>query len=406
MRAPMMLIHTVAAGGGSILHFDGARFRVGPDSAGADPGPRLLPPRRAARRHRRQRHAGQADPGSVSRDLRPGQNQPLDADAVRAAFAALAARDRRRPRAGGGRRRLHPDRRRQHGRGDQEDLGAARLRRHPLRAELLRRRRRPARLPRRRCARHDDGADPSALRPALGLWHGPRRQSRAQRQTLARRAARRRRARRDRRQRAAPLRAHGPRRTRGAGRRRSASRRRRPRPRPLLPAPTPSLADRRAGIARRHEARASRTRHRTPLRLHRREQAARRRGDRGRGDRRRRAFEESAAAGHGERSAKAAAAEQTRFFSQGEWHDGQASIVRDALRPGHRIAGPAHDHRAEPDHRRRARLAGASSPRTITSCCARDERRRRSASPSAPRPIRSCWRSSTISSCRSPSRWA
>src|SRR5579872_2982636 len=39
MRAPMMSINTVAAGGGSILHFDGARFRVGPDSAGADPGP-------------------------------------------------------------------------------------------------------------------------------------------------------------------------------------------------------------------------------------------------------------------------------------------------------------------------------------------------------------------------------
>jgi len=39
MRAPMMSIHTVAAGGGSILHFDGARFRVGPDSAGAVPGP-------------------------------------------------------------------------------------------------------------------------------------------------------------------------------------------------------------------------------------------------------------------------------------------------------------------------------------------------------------------------------
>ncbi len=39
MRAPMMQIHTVAAGGGSVLQFDGARFRVGPDSAGADPGP-------------------------------------------------------------------------------------------------------------------------------------------------------------------------------------------------------------------------------------------------------------------------------------------------------------------------------------------------------------------------------
>jgi 5-oxoprolinase (ATP-hydrolysing) len=39
MRAPMMSIHTVAAGGGSVLHFDGARYRVGPDSAGANPGP-------------------------------------------------------------------------------------------------------------------------------------------------------------------------------------------------------------------------------------------------------------------------------------------------------------------------------------------------------------------------------
>ena len=79
MRAPMMLIHTVAAGGGSILHFDGARFRVGPDSAGANPGPELLPPRRAARRHRRQRDGRQAasrissrrfsDPSRTSRSM-------------------------------------------------------------------------------------------------------------------------------------------------------------------------------------------------------------------------------------------------------------------------------------------------------------------------------------------------
>ncbi|MGD1943088.1 MAG: hydantoinase/oxoprolinase family protein, partial [Leptolyngbyaceae cyanobacterium] len=39
LRAPMMAIHTVAAGGGSVLHFDGSRYRVGPDSAGAYPGP-------------------------------------------------------------------------------------------------------------------------------------------------------------------------------------------------------------------------------------------------------------------------------------------------------------------------------------------------------------------------------
>ena len=38
MRAPMMLIHTVAAGGGSILHFDGARFRVGPTAPAPIPG--------------------------------------------------------------------------------------------------------------------------------------------------------------------------------------------------------------------------------------------------------------------------------------------------------------------------------------------------------------------------------
>ncbi|MEG4938881.1 hydantoinase B/oxoprolinase family protein [Microcoleus sp. F4-D5] len=39
LRSPVMAIHTVAAGGGSIVFFDGARYRVGPESAGANPGP-------------------------------------------------------------------------------------------------------------------------------------------------------------------------------------------------------------------------------------------------------------------------------------------------------------------------------------------------------------------------------
>ena len=39
MRVPMMRIHTVAAGGGSVLRFDGGRYQVGPESAGANPGP-------------------------------------------------------------------------------------------------------------------------------------------------------------------------------------------------------------------------------------------------------------------------------------------------------------------------------------------------------------------------------
>jgi 5-oxoprolinase (ATP-hydrolysing) len=90
MRAPMMLIHTVAAGGGSILHFDGARFRVGPDSAGANPGPKC---------YRRGGPLAVTDAnvmvGKLIADFfpkifGPSQNQPLDADAVHAAFAAMA----------------------------------------------------------------------------------------------------------------------------------------------------------------------------------------------------------------------------------------------------------------------------------------------------------------------------
>ncbi len=90
MRAPMMLIHTVAAGGGSILHFDGARFRVGPDSAGANPGPKC---------YRRGGPLAVTDANVMVGKLIPDffpkifgaqQNLPLDADAVREAFAELA----------------------------------------------------------------------------------------------------------------------------------------------------------------------------------------------------------------------------------------------------------------------------------------------------------------------------
>src|SRR5215831_3236138 len=96
MRAPMMLIHTVAAGGGSILHFDGARFRVGPDSAGANPGPKC---------YRRDGPLAVTDANVMVGKLMgdffphifgPQQNQPLDAGAVRAAFADLASEVNRR----------------------------------------------------------------------------------------------------------------------------------------------------------------------------------------------------------------------------------------------------------------------------------------------------------------------
>jgi 5-oxoprolinase (ATP-hydrolysing) len=90
MRAPMMSIHTVAAGGGSILHFDGARFRVGPDSAGADPGPRCYRRGGPLAVTDANLMTGKLIPDFFPKIFGPGQDQPLDAEAVREAFAALA----------------------------------------------------------------------------------------------------------------------------------------------------------------------------------------------------------------------------------------------------------------------------------------------------------------------------
>ncbi|MGG6239724.1 hydantoinase B/oxoprolinase family protein [Nodosilinea sp. AN01ver1] len=90
LRAPMMAIHTVAAGGGSIVSFDGSRYRVGPESAGAYPGPACY------------RHGGplavtdcnvmvgKLQPEFFPHVFGPEGDQPLDAEVVREKFAALA----------------------------------------------------------------------------------------------------------------------------------------------------------------------------------------------------------------------------------------------------------------------------------------------------------------------------
>ena len=90
LRAPMMAIHTVAAGGGSLVSFDGSRYRVGPESAGAYPGPACY------------RHGGplavtdcnvmvgKLQPEFFPHVFGPGGDLPLDADVVREQFAALA----------------------------------------------------------------------------------------------------------------------------------------------------------------------------------------------------------------------------------------------------------------------------------------------------------------------------
>jgi 5-oxoprolinase (ATP-hydrolysing) len=91
MRAPMMRIHTVAAGGGSILHFDGRRYRVGPDSAGANPGPAC---------YRRSGPLCVTDAnvmiGKIQASLfpnvfGPNADEALDENVVREKFTALAA---------------------------------------------------------------------------------------------------------------------------------------------------------------------------------------------------------------------------------------------------------------------------------------------------------------------------
>jgi 5-oxoprolinase (ATP-hydrolysing) len=90
LRAPMLQINTVAAGGGSICSFDGARFRVGPQSAGADPGPAC---------YRRGGPLTITDANLVLGKIRPdffprvfgaAGNEPLDADVVAAKFSTLA----------------------------------------------------------------------------------------------------------------------------------------------------------------------------------------------------------------------------------------------------------------------------------------------------------------------------
>src|ERR1017187_10172986 len=90
MRAPMLSIHTVAAGGGSILHFDGSRYRVGPDSAGADPGPAAYRRGGPLTVTGANVMLGRVQPEHSPRVFGASGDQPLDAGIVRERFAALA----------------------------------------------------------------------------------------------------------------------------------------------------------------------------------------------------------------------------------------------------------------------------------------------------------------------------
>ena len=82
IRAPMMQIHTVAAGGGSICRFDGMRFRVGPESAGANPGPACYRNGGPLTVTDCNLFLGRIDPAQFPAVFGPSGDEPLDAEAA------------------------------------------------------------------------------------------------------------------------------------------------------------------------------------------------------------------------------------------------------------------------------------------------------------------------------------
>ena len=90
LRSPMLDVETVAAGGGSILAFDGLRARVGPASAGADPGPAAYGRGGPATVTDANLVLGRIDPASFPAVFGPNHDQPLDRAAARARLADLA----------------------------------------------------------------------------------------------------------------------------------------------------------------------------------------------------------------------------------------------------------------------------------------------------------------------------
>ncbi len=97
MRAPMLSIHTVAAGGGSVLHFDGSRYRVGPDSAGADPGPACYRNGGPLTLTDANVLLGRIQPAYFPHVFGPAGDQPLDAETTTAKFKSSPGRSPRPP---------------------------------------------------------------------------------------------------------------------------------------------------------------------------------------------------------------------------------------------------------------------------------------------------------------------
>ena len=130
IRAPMMQIHTIAAGGGSVCRFDGMRFRVGPESAGAQPGPACYGGGGPMTVTDCNVVLGRISAAHFPAVFGPGGDRPLDPAASLARAEAIVERCRKSDGQAadgrGGRRRLPRHCGRQYGRGDPQDLDRAR----------------------------------------------------------------------------------------------------------------------------------------------------------------------------------------------------------------------------------------------------------------------------------------
>ena len=173
IRAPMMRIHTVAAGGGSILALDQGRFQVGPASAGAHPGPAAYGKGGPLTVTDANVMVGKLKPALFPAVFGDSQDQPLNAEVVREKFEALAAA------IGDGR---SPEEVAEGFLTIAVENMANAIKKISVQrgydvsryaAQFLRRRRRPACLSRRRRVVDGAGADPSDVGPALGLRHRP-----------------------------------------------------------------------------------------------------------------------------------------------------------------------------------------------------------------------------------------
>ncbi|MBD2494741.1 hydantoinase B/oxoprolinase family protein [Nostoc sp. FACHB-280] len=91
LRTPMMAIHTVAAGGGSIVQFDGSRYRVGPESAGANPGPAAYSKGGPLTVTDCNVMVGKLQPEFFPKVFGANGNLPLNVEVVRQKFQQLAA---------------------------------------------------------------------------------------------------------------------------------------------------------------------------------------------------------------------------------------------------------------------------------------------------------------------------